>query len=142
MNTKGLYDHWTAEQTNWVAGLLEGEGCFVNAPRKHKSNKQIGTSGLVKLTMTDADVVFDFAELVESRISVLKEAPPRQKTAYAVQVSGVRARQLMEKILPLMHTRRAKKIIEILIVPTWGFPDSSKDAARSARLRLTGNLDM
>ena len=97
----------------WLAGLLEGEGCFSTPKRR---------SGFVKLGMTDKDTVVRASKLMNGKVSKSKtDHRGGRKPEYICHVHGMRARQVMELILPYMGKRRAKTIIEKLKLPSWGF---------------------
>ena len=95
----------------WLAGLLEGEGCFTTADS--------GTSGryktpLISLAMTDHDVVEAAAnQMTRLGRRVLCRSIrclPSGKRAYQVQTTGLPAMRIMLTILPFMGRRRAIKI--------------------------------
>lgn len=125
----------------WLAGLLEGEGCFnYRADRKQAR---------ISVEMTDQDVLERVAGLFGTKVSV---RPPRilgpctscrkreidcplpmwnarglitvgyaisrgcrvSKQSYQTAIHGKRAENLMRLIYPFMGTRRSEKIAEIL----------------------------
>lgn len=99
----------------WLAGLLEGEGCFSSAIS--------GSSGLyrtpfISLVMTDYDVVEEASKvifLVGGRSTKLsKRALPSGKIAHSLFMTGLPAAKVMWTILPHMGERRAWKIRSIL----------------------------
>jgi hypothetical protein len=91
----------------WLAGLLEGEGCF-----------WCGKGGrvLIRLAMTDQDIIERAAAVMGGHI----EKPRRPnggshlKTVYAVRVRGDDAILWMQRLRPLMGRRRQSKIDEVL----------------------------
>lgn len=95
----------------WLAGLLEGEGCFT----LHK------TSGwhypMVSLKMTDRDVVERAAYLMGAP-SVFKDgkrtAALGKKPVYVAHVTSVNAYLFLLEIKPLMGERRQARIKEII----------------------------
>ncbi len=126
----------------WLAGLLEGEGCF--NVRKDKNMQP-----RVSIEMTDKDIIERAAKLFGSNIST--RAPrvlgtcstcagdsrtcsigiafkdgdgddqvarhygfSRTKEAYQTAIYGDRARNLMRLVYPFMGQRRGAKIAEIL----------------------------
>lgn len=92
------------DDTIWLAGLLEGEGCF----DLHK-----GRYPRIRLGMTDRDVVGRAAVLMGSRVrSTLRPAP--FKSTWHTEVSGNRAALLMRSLLPHMGTRRSQRIADVL----------------------------
>lgn len=86
----------------WLAGLLEGEGCFAFA----------GTPKII-LEMTDEDVVERAAFLINSYVKA-RTPKPNRKQVFHTEATGERARNVMEAILPHMGKRRSAKIREVL----------------------------
>lgn len=93
------------EDRAWLAGLLEGEGCFAfyGTPR-------------ISVSMTDRDVIDRVAHLMGATLISERRDPrkPTHKTQYVTQVAGTRAHRLMRDLLPLMGARRAARIREVL----------------------------
>lgn len=94
------------QETLWLAGLLEGEGCF--RARIH--------SVIVRLKMTDEDVVRKAAVLMGGKCKRLPHygRPSHWKTSFEVNVCSEKAIQVMKRILPFMGQRRKAKIEELL----------------------------
>lgn len=90
----------------WLAGLLEGEGCFRNHYNGHCT---------IQLGMTDQDVVERVGGFFGSKIYYRQNLPPR-KDSYEARVAGHKAYLLMQALLPLMGLRRASKIREALFI--------------------------
>ena len=88
----------------WLAGLLEGEGCFWYDRG----------SMVVSVSMTDKDVIARFAKMAEVKFNRCTQRPPR-KDMWRAYVCGKRAIALLEGILPFMGERRAERITEMLI---------------------------
>ena len=92
----------------WLAGLLEGEGCFHNRSERY-------FSPLIQLIMTDADVVIRAAKAMNAHKVVRGKQDSRGgKPLFRVNVYGTTAANLMQKLLPHMGERRSNKIKEIL----------------------------
>lgn len=101
----------------WIAGIVEGEGCFAYSwgsaeARLHRRN--IGSVHL-KIAMTDRDVM--------ERLRVLMGAPrelymmPRKahyKTQYRVDFTGRRAIEWAFTLYPLLGERRRAKIRQLV----------------------------
>lgn len=89
----------------WLAGVLEGEGCFYydHSPR-------------ISVSMTDKDVIETIAQCVGCKVR--GPFTPRGKNTYkpvwTVAMGGRRALELMIALFPFMHTRRCHAIEEIL----------------------------
>ncbi len=90
----------------WLAGLLEGEGCFYSS----KSNRN---SPMIKLSMTDEDVVNLASDLLDVPYRKLKKIPNR-KQVFACVVSGRKARGWMMTLYSFMGKRRRGKIKDFL----------------------------
>jgi len=118
----------TPEEVAWLAGLLEGEGCFF----RHKTGKRGQYGGAIKVCMTDKDVIEHAARLmnvtphfIPGMRSLIQKSP--QWYAYA---GGQKARHSMELILPFMGERRGTRIRSLLAMMNWGFPLSQGSLCR------------
>ena len=98
----------------WLAGLLEGEGCFTT--QRYTSSPK--TTPLLTLVMTDYDVVDEAKKLLECiggrSITIGRRVLKSGKTAYFIYLTGLPAAKNMMTILPFMGERRALKIRTIL----------------------------
>ncbi len=89
----------------WLAGLLEGEGCFGWYPKSCDMLVQVG--------MTDRDVIERAAALMGTAF----RGPYRQKShqpIYQTAARGQTAVALMRELLPLMGERRQGRIRQSL----------------------------
>jgi len=105
----------------WLAGLIEGEGCFVvSSPgrRRHMT---------MALGMTDRDVVERAARLMGSRVRLERRAMPNRKALWRTDVHGYRAVAWMMTLYSLLGQRRRARIAESLA------------AWRASRRRTQGN---
>jgi len=126
----------------WLAGLLEGEGCFNVRPEKNDQAR-------VSVEMTDKDIIERVSRLFDSNISTREprpagtcsgckepaskciiareaargETPPNvlngfgmgwTKRSYQTAIYGDRAKNLMRLVFPFMGSRRGEKIEAIL----------------------------
>lgn len=98
----------------WLAGLLEGEGCFY-------MDRQLSRSGSGEYTrcpkisvgMIDQDVIAHAARLFGTKVHAAK--PYREdKRIYTASAYGLKAVWLMRAVLPWMGARRSEKISEVL----------------------------
>lgn len=88
----------------WLAGLCEGEATF-DAHR--------GRYPRIRVGMSDRDTVARVASLIGARVRLsLREAPATP--IWNAEVSGDRAKAIMEAILPYMGARRSQRIAEVL----------------------------
>lgn len=87
----------------YVAGILEGEGCFnyYNAPR-------------IFLKMTDRDVVEKIRSIMNINIYIGEKNKNGWKTAYILAVNSHHAIGWMMTLFPLMSIRRREQIREVL----------------------------
>lgn len=93
MNTKDIY---------WLAGLLEGEGCFGLSGSK-------GGSARISLNMTDKDIVERAASLLGAEVKVVKRYPNR-KQVYRIEIFSSKAVAWMMTLYSLMGVRRKETI--------------------------------
>lgn len=92
----------------WLAGLLEGEGCFGMATKKDKYKYPF-----IQIKMTDYDVIIRVAQLFNKDKVTSARTLPSGKIAYNTYVQGNDAIEVMKMLLPHMFGRRANKIQEI-----------------------------
>jgi len=104
----------------WLAGFLEGEGCFAIDRKKYVS---------VRATSTDLDVLKKAANLMNARVyplrgqqnaTINKRSFRAIKPAWQAYVYGDDAIKLMKLVHPYMGNRRSKKIASILQGPKIG----------------------
>ncbi len=95
----------TTEEAAWLAGVLEGEGCF-------DLNRGDSRYPRVRVEMTDRDIIVRIKALVGGG-SIL-EKPGKQvqhSTTYNLQIAAMaQVQKLFEAILPWMGIRRGKQI--------------------------------
>lgn len=90
----------------WIAGLLEGEGCFYFT----------ASSPVIQLSMTDRDIVVRAAKILGGSGLVRTESRRKlgHKDIYTFRVFGKSAVDWMLVIRPLMGVRRSKDIYDII----------------------------
>jgi hypothetical protein len=94
----------------WLAGLLEGEGYF----QITKSRPNNPTQVLIRLSMTDKDVVEKAAKLLNVPINC-KAQTTEKKTIYSISLSRRDdVEKVLLQILPHMGSRRSGRINECL----------------------------
>lgn len=91
-----------ARDIHWLAGLLEGEGCF----RFHGSSPQISC------LMTDRDVIERAQTMLGG--SILTRTRPPNKTSHTVCIHGRQAAGWMMTLYSMLGQRRQAKIRETL----------------------------
>lgn len=96
----------TSHELRWLAGLLEGEGCF------HSS----ASSTCIVIKMTDLDIIEKFRIITKTthlKVTVIP-GTDRWKTRYSTSISGNLAIQWMMTLYLLMGIRRKAKIKDII----------------------------
>lgn len=108
------------EDAAYLAGLLDGEGCF-DAP---------GGNPRIRVKMTDFDVVFRAADLMGATTYVEPGNIHRWHSDLLVaQTTGDNAVRVMREILPWMGSRRSAKITEIVTA------QAAKQKAKRSKVR-------
>jgi hypothetical protein len=103
----------TDRDLGWLAGLLEGEGCFSLI---HENNPSKSTVPDVRVQMTDRDVVERAAELMGGlKVHRLRKRGNQRLDSYVASTRGKRAKEIMELVRPLMGERRGARIDELLV---------------------------
>lgn len=92
---------------HWLAGLLEGEGSFLEGPPSDPNRPRVVVGS------TDRDVIEPVSDVfgVDYIAEVQRED---YKPFYKVQLRGTKAIDLMEEIRPLMSDRRQRQIDEAI----------------------------
>lgn len=107
----------TSQQINWVAGILEGEGCFYSRKIKSRSkvpNKPVSSTPCIKIGMADEDVIAKLAKLFSCSYTKRVHRYRIAKPLYTIDLYGSRAMGWMMTIYSLMGNRRKGKIMEEL----------------------------
>ena len=110
----------------WLAGLLEGEGSFLKPPPSAPK------LAIVRVAMTDRDVIDRAAHLMGVGVISLTPKNPRHKLVWIAQAKGTRARDLMLAIKPFMGERRSGQIDNALASATYRRGDGPKLTAQQA----------
>jgi hypothetical protein len=108
----------TPEQSAWLAGLVDGEGCL-DSPRGNPR---------LRIKMSDHDVVIRASTIMHG--SKLHQETPREshhKPCMVVQIHGEAAVAVMRAILPHLGARRTAKATEIILA------HCNRQAVRAAR---------
>lgn len=100
----------TELETAWLAGLLEGEGCFL----VRKSGGYKGSVS-ISLQMTDEDVVKKVADLFGTKIYGPHGPYGASKLkTWQTLIVGYEAANLMRTLLPYLGKRRREKVESLL----------------------------
>lgn len=117
------------QETLWLAGLLEGEGCFY---------RQAHCNGMhIKLQMTDEDVVRKAAIIMNVSCYPQKPATLNRKPTWRLNCSGDKAVAIAKRILPFMGRRRKEKIEELLSFAALRMSLAERAARARASRRIT-----
>ena len=102
-------------QIMWLAGYLEGEGCF-RIPGVGRVKRRPASAGTpsVKVAATDRDVVERAAALMGTDAHDANRRTTSGKPVYTAEVCGRRALRVMRLILPHMGARRSLRINEVI----------------------------
>ena len=101
------------ESVIWLAGYLEGEGCF----HLHPTNKKKYPGLLypkITVTATDEDVIAKVSGVTKTAYGTVKPQKKNWKPLFSCQINGPNARGWMMMIYPFMGERRQAKIKEVL----------------------------
>ncbi|SRR5712691_1231394 len=91
----------------WLAGLVEGEGCFY----LHKRTKM----PCIILGMTDRDVIERAAQIFGAQVYCMPvKRPAPRKTIWRINFAGTLAAEWMMTLYSLMGTRRKEQIHKAL----------------------------
>lgn len=93
----------------WLAGLLDGEGCFDN-PRGNPR---------IRVKMTDLDVILRAADVMDATTHMEYDHRPtvtggKRSDLMTAQVTGDKAVAIMRAVLPWLGSRRSAKVTEII----------------------------
>ena len=99
---------------HWLAGLLEGEGCFYI--RKRGEARHPNPTIAIQLSSTDQDVVTKAANIMKGNVRGPYDRGPKRKLVYTLAVNGGKAAGWMMTLYTLMCRRRQGKIRECLAV--------------------------
>ena len=92
----------------WMAGLLEGEGSFMNGYRSQP------TQAAISVEMKDEDIIKRISELWKVKYCACTPRKLYHSITYKAHLRGKRAKEIMELVQPFMGIRRKEKIKEIL----------------------------
>lgn len=94
------------EDAAWLAGLLDGEGCFDST----RGNPRI------RVKMADLDVVLRAADIMDATTYGEDRSWPgvERKPLLTAQVTGDRALAVMRAVLPWLGSRRSARVTEII----------------------------
>ncbi|MCB1711822.1 MAG: hypothetical protein KDH96_04910 [Candidatus Riesia sp.] len=96
----------TSNTLNWLAGLLEGEGCFIPQTEKYPM--------CISLHMTDLDIIEKVCNLFDVSFCKTKKQKSHHKQGYKLMIRGEKALDIMKDLKPLMGNRRQLKIEECI----------------------------
>jgi len=131
----------TVPNLNWIAGIVEGEGCIQGVGRQG--------SPCIVVRMTDKDIIERLSKYWKiSYYTYNREKENNRKTQYCAQIFGKKAISWMFTLYTMLGIRRRSKIEEVIaawkIKPGRGgwqkeFWRKRKEAA-SAKQRASGGV--
>jgi hypothetical protein len=116
-----------AKELYWVAGLLEGEGCF--RVRKNSLRKAGGryTEVCVEVNMTDEEVIRKLHAMVGvGKVYGPYRAdtnPNRQPIWRWTLTRTAEVQEFMLALYPLLGSRRQRRIKELFELKAWNWPE-------------------
>lgn len=130
----------------WIAGLLEGEGCFGLDNRAAKRYKVSTAPAIpyVRVAMVDKDVIARLCKLLNKNYFSPTRKTSTGKIVYIVHISDRETlRYLLPLIFPYLGNRRQQKVQECLDaltawetwVSTGGRRDMAMQGVRAKRLK-------
>lgn len=122
-------------ETYWVAGFLEGEGCF-SLHNKNRTSIKIGVNSI------DLDVIEHIKVITNNnnKISTVRKSGNR-KNQYRIHWYGNKALDLAKNIQNLMGERRGRKIEEITGIKYCPIKWNKKIISEKERYWLAGYLE-
>ena len=115
MHVEWKHPRLGAQDRAWLAGLLEGEGCF-SLQRYFSSKRTWYALPSIQIGMTDRDVVQRAGALLgggQAHVRVQARQPPC-KPMHIWRVNGRRAVHVMKQLLPYMGKRRSKRMHDLI----------------------------
>lgn len=109
-----VFDLSDEQKNPWLAGLLDGDGCFaVTAPKRVNTRKML----VVSLMGCDKSLLEKAKTVVETKATIRergKEGNPRRRPRYGLRWNGKEAENIMQRVSPYVGVRRLRKIEECL----------------------------
>lgn len=118
--------HLDAATLHWLAGLLEGEGCFQPPIRVEPHCPRIS------ILMRDLDVIQRVCDIFENKYAIRSPKKQNWNITYKAMIRGSRAVELMRTLRPLMGQRRQKQIDRALD----GYVDKSPEMLLVTKAKL------
>jgi biotin operon repressor len=107
----------TEAETAWMAGVLEGEGCFhrVQSSRVLRATGERPWAPVVTVQMTDEDVIRRLADVMRCNPDRVKQVKARvgHKDTWRFTLTGWPAIEVMDACYPWLGARRRARIDEL-----------------------------
>lgn len=95
----------TTAELHWIAGFLEGEGCFrFSSTTEHSNAKQVSREPLDRLQSLVGGAIRPHSHALQ------RARGGKGKDGWTWYVSGARARGIMMTLYPLLSTRRQGQV--------------------------------
>lgn len=125
----------TKNEKYWLAGILEGEGSFMEGPPSDPNRPRIS------IQMCDRDIIERVAELFG--IEYIHECEGRKEnwsTTYQIQVRGESAIELMRLLKPIMGKRRSRQIEDAIASYNENYGTESRSDYSEEKVRRAWKL--
>lgn len=105
----------TPVEIAWLAGIIEGEGCFHFTPARKVGGGRWNARATIAVTLgtTDKDIAERVAGMIGGNVTPRKVLDGR-KPFWTTQVGGQKAEDVMRAIRPFTSHRRSARIDELL----------------------------
>jgi hypothetical protein len=121
---------------DWLAGLLEAEGSFIEGPPSAPNQHRIS------IQTTDEDVIARAAHILGCSYHFVRRKNTHHKNFYIAILRGRRAIETMKTLQPLMGLRRQAQIEKALASYLYQKPPITEETAREIKIRLANGERM
>jgi|GEM_PF-1426840 len=121
---------------DWLAGLLEAEGSFMEGPPSAPNQH------VISIQMTDEDVIARTAHILECSYNHIHRKNEKHKDYFIAYIRGRRAIEMMKILRPLMGVRRQGQIDKCLASFIHRKPRITEETAREIKIRLANGERM
>ena len=116
----------SAKELAYIAGFLDGEGCFSLVPRK-KGGKVNGYFVRVNVVNTNRAIIVWMREIFGGNLYMRKRQKKNHKVAWSLTLSEVQAGALLRRVLPYLRVKQqqAKLLLAYResVVACYHYPD-------------------
>jgi hypothetical protein len=125
----------TENEKYWLAGILEGEGSFMEGPPSDPNRPRISVQ------MSDKDIIERVADLFGVKyIHECEGSQENWSTTYQIEVRGKSAIELMRLLKPIMGNRRSRQIEDAIASHNKHYGTESRSDYSEERVRRAWEL--